>query len=234
MKLYHGTSQTALPSIRQHGLRPRGKRGPTNYKHTIESNPDCVYLTQGYSLYFAINAAKGIDGASILADLAIVEVDTDRVVPENLIPDEDAVEQTNRGKDALPKGWDMEKRTRWYRKRMPLYNDGQWQTSIEALGTCSHLGIVPVTALTRIARLDLRQNIALRFACDPTISLMNHQIMGHYYRALTAFIFGDEINWEELVAHDPFGHYKELFDTKLTRDGVTIEPIETLAMEETV
>src|SRR5262245_38234343 len=193
MKLYHGTSRQAVPSILDRGIEPRsaGHRN-SNWKHTVESNKDCVYLSQGYALYFAINAVKDI------ADCAIVEVESDFLDPSHLIPDEDAIEQSNRGRDGLPASWDMRRRTRHYRKMMRDFNDGQWQISIDNLGTCSHYGVVPPSAITRVALINLKANVPLLAACDPSIHLLNHKIMGGYYRQMTAYIFGDGIDADDL------------------------------------
>lgn len=183
--LYHGTSQAALGKILIEGIKPRGKHGKSNWKGTVESNPNCVYLSEGYALHFAINATDD-------KQAAIIEVDTDRLIFCDLLPDEDAIEQTNRGKDKLPHTWTMKQRTRYYRKRMTHYF-GQYDVSLKALGTCCHFGIIPISAVTRVATVDLAANVALRWACDPTISLMNYQFMAGYYRQLNRHIFGDEI-----------------------------------------
>jgi hypothetical protein len=217
MKLYHGTSQNALAGILINGIRPRGKRGKSNWKHSIESNAECVYLTEGYSIHFASNAASeaGSNGTA-----AIVEVDTDRLDFMDLLPDEDAIEQISRGKDDLPKHWDMKKRTRYYRVRMVDYA-GKWPTSIKALGTACHRGVIPVSAITRVAKVDFKVNPALRWASDPTITLMNYAIMGGYYRQLTRRIFDDPID----VADLNFPDYAERLNA-LPRDGVTIDVLD--------
>lgn len=217
MLLYHGTSRAALPAILQDGIKPRGKKGKSNWKHSVESNPNCVYLTEGYGLYFAINAGKD------LTDLAIVEVDTDRLSFVDLLPDEDAIEQVSRGHDDLPKNWDMVRRTRHYRRRMVDYG-GKWPTSIKALGTCCHYGTLPTSAITRVATLDLTGNMPLRFACDPTISTANYAIMGGYYRQLTAHIFGDAINYDDIGL---LSYSNNL--TNMPRNGVTVETMERIA-----
>lgn len=70
MKLYHGTARATVDSILAHGIEPRGKRRRSNWKHSVESNPDCVYLTNCYPLHFSLSAGKD------LSDLAIIEVET--------------------------------------------------------------------------------------------------------------------------------------------------------------
>lgn len=215
MKLYHGTSRRALSKILAEGIRPRGKR-KGNWTQSVESNPRCVYLTNAYPLYFAINVAKD------LSDVAIVEVDSERLRFMNLLPDEDAIEQTNRGQDELPKDWDIIKRTRHYRKRMPYYA-GQWPMSINALGTCCYQGTVPTSAITRVAELDLKANMKMRWASDPSISLINYRIMGGFYRQLVRHIFSDEV--------DPSDYAIEgrLNISDIPRDGITVRNMNVVA-----
>lgn len=52
--LYHGTSSKYLPSILREGIKPRKLTRQSNWKTTIESRNDMVYLTNAYALYFAI------------------------------------------------------------------------------------------------------------------------------------------------------------------------------------
>lgn len=211
MLLYHGTSQNALAGILINGIRPRGKKGRSNWKHSVESNAECVYLTEGYGMHFATAATRDEDGQA-----AIIEVDTDRLNFFDLYPDEDAIEQLSRGRDDLPKHWDMKKRTRYYRVRMVDYA-GKWPVSIKALGTACHRGVIPTSAITRVAKVDFKVNPALRWASDPTISIANYSIMAGYYRQLTAHIFGDEIDVSDLN----FPDYAERLKV-MPRDGVTI------------
>jgi hypothetical protein len=215
MKLYHGTSQTALAGILISGIRPRGKKGRSNWKHSVESNAECVYLTEGYAVHFACNAVDPDKDAA-----AIIEVDTDRLNFFDLLPDEDAIEQLSRGRDDLPTSWDMKKRTRYYRVKMVDYA-GKWPTSIKALGTACHRGVIPVSAITRVAKVDFKVNPALRWASDPTISIQNYAIMGGYYRQLTNRIFGDEIDVTDLNFPDYADRLKAM-----PRDGVTIDVLD--------
>ena len=109
--LYHGTNGAWLGSILRSGIEPRGSRpARNNWKHVPhQSNPRCVYLTDSYAPYFAFNAARGKDPLC-----AVIEVDTDRLDPNNLTFDEDCWEQLGRGRDELP--GTMSERTIWYRK----------------------------------------------------------------------------------------------------------------------
>lgn len=52
--LYHGTNGAAARDAIVNGLSGRGGKG--NWSHSVESHPDCVYLTDAYPAYFALNA----------------------------------------------------------------------------------------------------------------------------------------------------------------------------------
>ena len=113
MLLYHGTSEKAWNSIKKSGIRPRGLSKKSNWKHSIESNPDTVYLTDTYPLHFAMSAIR--QTGDKIDRVAIIEVDTD-LLPGKLVPDEDALEQASRHQnDGLPETWTMVQRTRYYR-----------------------------------------------------------------------------------------------------------------------
>ena len=111
MLLYHGTSEARWNDIVAKGaIIPRGKTKLGNWKHTIESNPKCVYMTDAYAGYFAINAIEvPKDDSEVRA--AIIEIDTDRLDAFNLVPDEDAIEQGERGARSIAKK-EMLRRTR--------------------------------------------------------------------------------------------------------------------------
>jgi hypothetical protein len=170
--LYHGTSAKNAHLAAFEGIHPRGKHGRTNWKRTVESNPDAVYLTDAYPLYFAINAAKDDD------DYAVIQLDTEKLDQLWLVPDEDVMEQVGRGRDDV-KG-NMKQRTRWYRKRMNqnLATDN-WKVSLQAMGTCaSARAPIPPEAITRIAYVP-RDAVQLAMeAGDAMIVLANYRFCG--------------------------------------------------------
>lgn len=197
MLLYHGTSAVALPTILAHGIKPRGAKGRSNWKHTVPSNPKTVYLTNAYALYYAQCAAKGKD------DLVVFEVDTDRL-PDLFVPDEDAFEQVWRGKDG--KQGDMKSRTLYYRRLMVQFLGAVTQPgvhmSLQALGNCGFMGTVPVAAITRYAiikRCDENQQLLWQ-ALDPTITVMNYRICGPRYRNMVRWVFGWPLEHEPQIA----------------------------------
>ena len=113
MIVYHGTSMSAWKKIRQSGLVPRGETGQSNWTHSIESNPDTIYLTDAYAMHFALSAIRGT--AKKFEEAVIIEVDTDKLEKSALVADEDALEQVSRKQDGLPPDWSMQDRTRHYR-----------------------------------------------------------------------------------------------------------------------
>lgn len=186
MRLYHGTAAAFLPSIREHGIRPR-RKGKGNYQHSVESNPKGVYLTNAYAPYFAYNATQA-DGAS----LAVVEVDTERLDALLLQPDEDWLEQVTRKAGPAPLDKPMKFRTRWYRARLAQYRH-HWLDSIAGLGSCNYPGTIPPEAITRAVTITEIGYMRMIFhrGMDPTIHVMNYRILGERYRDSMKWLFGD-------------------------------------------
>jgi hypothetical protein len=179
MLLYHGTSEAAALVALKHGLKPRGKK-KGNWKHTILSRPDAVYLTQAYAPYYAMCVSKDKQR------WAVLEVDTEKLDCFKLVPDEDALEQVTRGKDDVP--GDMTQRTRWYRQRLHEYNH-LVELSLQALGNCCYLGDIPAQAITRVAFIGEECPTFRLQAFDPTITILNYAICGAKYRGLTKWLF---------------------------------------------
>src|SRR5262249_35818377 len=85
--LYHGGSAAVLEKVKRSGLQPRGlHKGKDNWKHTVTSNKDSVYLTNAYPWHFAAHACQS-KGTGI-----IYEVNTDLLLPWEFAPDEDYLE----------------------------------------------------------------------------------------------------------------------------------------------
>lgn len=187
MKLYHGTSGRFLSSILKDGLKPRGVGKKGNWKHTVESNPRCVYFTDSYAPYFTAQATKGNYPG------IVVEVDTDLLPnPMALLPDEDVLEQAWRGYDDV-KG-EMLERTKWYRKNIFRWTDGEsWKKSLEVMGTCSYYKEVTAKAISRIAVIPKEQLGAIGMWWDASITIVNYRILGEAYKAKTRRLFGDPV-----------------------------------------
>jgi hypothetical protein len=183
MKLYHGTSERVGKLALAEGLKPRKMvRGSTkgNWTHTVLSNANAVYLTDAYPLYFSTQASGKDDR------WAIVEVDTDWLDLARMAADEDAVEQSGRGRDGLPKGWTMRQRTIHYRKIIRQFS---WQDSLAAMGTCGYYGAIGRTAITRVAFVAWKgRGDIVSVALDPTITILNYQLIGGKYKAFNRWL----------------------------------------------
>lgn len=181
--LYHGTSERVWRAIQAAGaVQPRNMTGASNWCHTIKSRPDAVYLTDTYAPYFAIGSLDAdIDLDKPGARIAIIEFDTAAIVA-NLVPDEDALEQSSRtGKVGKLK---MRQRTERYRARLHTYiGTERWRESLAYLGTCAHIGPIPLTAVKRVALIDIRQaGLWSIDAMNPSITHANYRFCGERYR----------------------------------------------------
>jgi hypothetical protein len=124
---------------------------------------------------------------------SIIEIDTDYLEEENLHPDEDFLEQAI--KNVGPKT-DIVKRTRWFRDNVEKFSH-LFDESVQSLGTCSHKGIIPPEAITRVSVFNPPQYLKF-MAIDPMITLLNYQICSHKYISLTKWMIGDNIEAEDL------------------------------------
>jgi hypothetical protein len=196
MRLYHGTSEAYLEAIKREGITPRKVRKDKsgNWKHSIVSCPSAVYLTNAYGVFYAQQAASKNGSGR----LVVLEIDSSKLAPWLLTPDEDFLEQATReqpvtdanGGVLLP-GTSMKKRTLWFRNRLKQFNH-LWEKSLEHLGNCCYHGTVPSDAITRYALMPADSHLS--FAVDPCMTLMNYLIMGSYYRELTKHVFGEELD----------------------------------------
>lgn len=205
MLAYHGTSLERWKTIKKQGLTPRGENGKSNWTHSIESNPDTIYLTDAYAMNFALASINS--GEPDKDHAVLIEIDTDRLNPDNLVPDEDALEQVSRklgpGGDRLPPHWSMVERTRYYRGMVREYAekglDFDW--SMSELGTAGHVGAINCTAFTRVAIIDIKiQRKIVWEYMNSQVSVYNYQFLGPQYRSYTRMLFGDAPRPEDVAA----------------------------------
>jgi len=194
VKLYHGTSEPIARLILEQGLRPRSLTGvPGNWTHTVDSSPDCVYFSVAYAPYFAAIASNEDER------WAIVEVETDRLEPSLMRPDEDFLEQATRGEGlkllpsdiqrCLRKLKTVKDRTLWFRENLCLFAPS-WSQSIEGLGNAAYEGVVPPSAITRVAFFDQDSNPMIAMdACDPVVGMLAFKVMGQKHCAVTKWFF---------------------------------------------
>lgn len=211
MKLYHGTSRAVALRAMREGLKPRKMTKAGNWEKS-PSHPGAVYLTDAYPVYFGVQALETTYYKVPEGDdrhvCGILEIETDRLSPFALVPDEDVLEQVGRpgGADKLPAHWTMRQRTVYYRNRLKDYANGAggWEKSLEAMGTCAHLGVIPAAAITRVAFLDNRVPRGAQLMWEgmqPLIALINYRFMATKYRQLTATVFAGGAGTEIQEVH---------------------------------
>jgi hypothetical protein len=225
MLLYHGTTALRARQIEACGaILPRSQHKQAHNYYKMPSNLRNVYLTNAYALYFAYNGLR----KQQQPDVTVFEIDTTRLDPALLRADEDAVEQVNRGKDDLPGDWDMVRRTRYYRNILDDLEPDAWRKSLRAMGTCQYKGAIPLAAVTRVAHLtkDVHPNFAMA-AIDPTITVLNYQIVGNKYKAMLHWLFnGADAGLDQYARSNlppPWDDVSWL--RELPRDGITVEDL---------
>jgi hypothetical protein len=191
MRLYHGTTVKVATLALKQGLTPRNSHGKSNWKHTVESNPDLVYLTTAYAAYYAMCATDS-------DSFGIVEIDTDWLDDDKMLPDEDFIEQATRNnKKAGVKGKTMEERTAYIRDHIHGFQS-YWETSVKHLGNCAHEGLIPPSAIKRVSIVKWKKCKAMSGqAMQPAIVLANFALMGKRYELLTKWFSGHKVSFDE-------------------------------------
>jgi hypothetical protein len=193
VKLYHGTTERIGRLAIKEGLRPRKLTGKSNWKHFVESHPSLVYLTKAYAPYYALQVVRG-------KKIAIVEIETNLLDEFKLLPDEDFIEQATRcdkqNKTRI-EGKTIAERTEYIRNHLDEFS-GFWGTSVEHLGNCAYEGIIPKTAITRLAIIDISKCGEMCFeANEPIITIMNYRLCGTQFRMLTRWFMGETVTMDE-------------------------------------
>jgi hypothetical protein len=134
--LYHGTTELLANKILQEGIMPRGSRAPSHPE--LPSHPECVYLTDAYALSYIIDSFHATNYTG--ARGAVIEVDFEKLVRNNLLPDEDAVNAS--GNPALI--------DKMVGDEQSFVTNVLWHSLIQH-GTVAHRGTIPVSAIRRIA-----------------------------------------------------------------------------------
>jgi hypothetical protein len=238
MRIYHGTTETVALLAMQQGISPRSRTGHKgNWEHTVDSHPEMVYLTSAYAPFFAMMAAEPDEF------WGIVEVETDKLVEVNLLPDEDYLahkssrnssfnhELQNAWDGDFPDGADVKRRAAWFRERLKECTFAYgWEDSIREMGNCAHEGVVPAHAITRVAIFDPRSNPCANIAAgDPSVSIMNYKLCGHSHREITKWFMKDpydlnQIRWDMdpdngLLTEEQVAYVKDEWSK---RDGVQV------------
>lgn len=164
IRLSHGTTLPLLESILKDGLLPRNVTGVDGNFEDYPSGEDRVYLSNCYSPYFGM----------ILGKPLIVEVEVDI---DDLYPDEDFLSQSV--KDVS--------QTHNFKNDILAYKHYAMD-SLKLLGTVAHMGAIANTKIVNVCSFKE----SMLAVCDPTISLMNHMILGSYYEKLTNWFLGSD------------------------------------------
>lgn len=182
MVLHHGTSLTRAREAAIKGLLPRKLSGRNSFPCT-PAHEDCIYMSDTYPLYFAENARR-----QDRDDFAVVfSIDTSLLNENCFLPDEDVLEQINRGADDLPASLSASERTALYRRSLSVYagSDG-WQDSLKLLGTCAYRGRVLPHAFVSVAVVDVQaQRKLMMWATDFSVSLAHFRSAAGVQRTLT-------------------------------------------------
>ena len=216
MILCHGTSSAYLAEILKHGIQPRGIRenGISNYDKDlmgvdITSHPDMVYLSKSFGVIYGINteAARQGEGAeerltdeNLVGEIAVIEVS----VPEDsLYPDEDALSHAQQSPDeptVKDFGGGMQmfdgSFTPIWKGRL-LDHKHLYKFSLKSMGTCTHLGTIPVERITRYMRVRLDAELILNF--DQSICAANYQYLGRGYEAKIGELFDREFLADHVI-----------------------------------
>lgn len=191
MLLYHGTSYSRIRSILRNGIQPRSVTGMTKNTSDFASMQEAVYLTDGHALHFACNASQ------MHERWVVIEVDTEKIPADDLwlVPDELFLEQVTRGSDLSGiDGFNAEQtipqRVRAFQHQIHNFSH-LWQSSLDGIGSCAHLGSVPFEAMTRVVVIDPSCH---PFMCglgmNPDMTVSGYAVSQHKYRELTRWAAG--------------------------------------------
>jgi len=173
MILYHGTSMKNADEIMKNGFKDRIGSGRKNWDGLGLSQKGFVYLTRAYPFFYAMQAAEDKDEfASVLR----VEADN-----RDLYPDEDFLRQA------------FKKEKRYDIKKFKLYG-------VNSLTYLGNVAIEPRNIIKIIGRKDFEPKVMWGYS-DPSMTVLNYQILGEYYRALTDKWWNDE-DWKSLQTID--------------------------------
>ncbi len=182
--LYHGTSGAQALDALRHGIKPRRETRTSTWSER-PSNPNCVYLTDAYPVYFAAAAAMRNNDAYA----AVLEIDTAYLDASMLRADEDVFEQTSRGRDTVA-GTRLERVSHYSNA---LKNDFQQAVgSLDAMGSCAYNDYIPPNAIMRMALLQMNPPIPpVQWSSNATISVANYHFCWMEHGAITEWVMNN-------------------------------------------
>lgn len=209
MKLYHGTSLKNLPAILREGLRPRCETSHAgNWKHTVDSCDSAVYLTDAFAGHFAFSAVSDEEGD----EAVILEIDTDRLNPSRLVPDEDFLAHLVHidpdkaemyGIHAPIGASNLNALSEYFRDYIEDYPEF-WEDSLRILGTCAYAGTIPPEAITKIVKFGESRGAYIHLF-DNSVNPVAYKFTGATTRNTLRIVMG----YESELEPDPMSEMRE-------------------------
>lgn len=165
MFLYHGTSFENVPRILSQGLLPRGSENgnwSTSESNSYKSRKDAVYLSDAYAPYYTFaqyyasllkfysQQIKPSTELTIVSSKgALIEIDIDSLEQDKFYPDEDFLVRSSNLRSEI--GETIPERTEYFGENLESYQD-YLNDSLQKMGNCCYLGVIPPTAISRITK----------------------------------------------------------------------------------
>ena len=191
--LYHGTSLNNFEKIKNaKEIQPRSRSKKETNWGDCPSHPDMVYLTRAYSTYY---------GWSTLEDeeryLVVCKVNLNEEDKQKLYPDEDYIAQVIQKQEDENGEVNLIELTKIVRDNIEIYQSS-WLESLTHMGNCAYKGAIPTQNISRA--IKMKANI-LQWS-DPTITIINYQLLGGYYRFMTEWIFNQDLEFHSGSSYD--------------------------------
>lgn len=189
MILFHGTSFAHYESIMKRGILPRQVTGGEGTWVIPASGEDRVYLSNCFALYYAVSASED-------DDLLVLAIDTELLDETQLVPDEDAIEQSfslapNKLSPMHGTEPGEERRSIAIDMARAMQGTRAWNDSIEAIGGCAHIGTIPPSAIVKAVRIDTSNAPGWFWSmCDTSASILSYMTSGITYRDMLEYMMG--------------------------------------------
>ncbi|QYX30669.1 hypothetical protein [Sphaerospermopsis torques-reginae] len=165
MLLYHGTSFENIERIRSQGVLPPRETKKSNCSvselNDYESRNDAVYLSDAYAPYYAFYqyydplmkqlcsqlTKPSIELTTVSSKGALIEIDIDSLEQYKFYPDEDFLAHSSNLLYQI--GETVKERTNYFKENLESYQD-YLKDSLQEMGNCCYIGVIPPTAISRI------------------------------------------------------------------------------------
>jgi hypothetical protein len=189
--LFFGTSEEVAKRSPVIGIQPDdviSVRPKGLSRNRVNRKKDCLYLTNVYAAYFALcNTGPG-------ERWGLVEIDFAALDRTALLPDDDYLRQLHRA------GLDADARMDGSRFHG---SPPRWQDSLAHFGTCVYKGPILPAFITRVAIYDPLSNPFITQEVSQLIpSIAGHHSAADRCRALTRWLMGENITWQDWMAEE--------------------------------